>query len=229
MLKIGIIREGKNPPDSRVPLTPQQCKDILRKYKNVDIFIQPSPIRCFTDQEYEDLGIQISNDLSHCNLLLGVKEVPVQQLIPNQSYMFFSHTKKKQDYNQSLMHALIEKKIKMIDYELLTYEDGKRIIGFGFFAGVVGAHNGILAYGKKHNLFNLKPAHKCKDMEEMVQQYLDIKLPPIKIALTGSGRVVAGLLDIMEKWQILNAEPEDFLNKDYDYPVYTLLKGADLY
>lgn len=229
MLKIGLIREEKNPPDSRVPLTPIQCDDLNKHHPEVTILVEPSESRCFSNQDYLDEGVMLQDDLSECDILLGVKEVPISKLIPNKTYFFFSHTKKKQAYNQKLMHALIEKKIKMIDYETLTYEDGNRIIGFGFFAGVVGAHNGLLTYGKKHQLFKLKSAHDCMDMDEMLEQYADIKLPAMKIVLTGSGRVAAGLLHVMHALDIKSIEPKDFLENEYNYPVYTILKGADLY
>lgn len=229
MLKIGLIREGKNPPDTRVALSPHQCQELKKRYPELEIVVEPSPNRCFTDAEYQEAGIPLQSDLSDRDVLLGIKEVPIDQLLPGKTYFFFSHTKKKQPYNQKLMHALIEKKIRMIDYESLTYEDGARILGFGFFAGLVGAHNGLLTYGKKTGAFQLKAAHACKDMQEMLEQYLDVRLPPIKIALTGSGRVTAGLLEIMQHWDVESVEPEDFLKQRYDYPVYTLLKGAQLY
>src|SRR5690606_18431098 len=125
---------------------------------------------------------------------------------------------KMQPYNQQLMRTLIEKKIRMVDYETITYDDGNRIIGFGFFAGVVGAHNGLRTYGKKSGLFDLTPAHACVDMEEMMAQYREVKLPPVKIAVTGSGRVAAGLLEIMHHWDIESIEPQDFLHNQYEYP-----------
>jgi saccharopine dehydrogenase (NAD+, L-lysine-forming) len=230
MIKIGLIREGKIPPDTRVALTPNQCADVLQLYPNqVTIVAEPSPNRCFPDSEYINAGITLQDNLDDCDVILGIKEVKIEYLIPNKTFFFFSHTKKKQLYNQPLMHALIEKKIRMIDYEALTYEDGARILGFGFFAGVVGAHNGLMTYGKKSKLFSLIPAHACQDMDEMLKQYRYVKLPPVKIAVTGSGRVTAGILEIMHHWDIESVEPEDFLIKEYDYPVYTLLKGAALY
>lgn len=228
-MKIGLIREGKNPPDTRVALTPMQCADVLKLFTNVSLVVEPSPNRCFPDSEYTLAGVTLQDDLSDCDVILGIKEVPVDKLIPGKTYFFFSHTKKKQPYNQKLMHALIEKKIRMIDYEALTYDDGARILGFGVFAGIVGAHNGLMTYGKKTKKFSLIPANACKDMKEMLHQYRYVKLPPVKIAVTGSGRVTAGLLEIMQHWDIESVEPEDFLVKEYDYPVYTLLKGANLY
>lgn len=228
-MKIGIIREEKNPPDNRVPLTPLQCADIHELFPEIDLVVEPSANRCFSNEEYMNAGLRLQKDLSDCDVLLGVKEVPKEKLISGKTYFFFSHTIKKQPYNKGLMQTLIAKNIRMIDYETLTHKDGKRILGFGYFAGVVGAHNGLLTYGRKFNLFDLKAAHECHNMEEMLAQYRHIQLPPIKIVLTGSGRVAAGLLKIMEHWDIENVGPEDFLNNQYDYPVYTHLKGWDLY
>jgi len=229
MFQIGLILEGKTPPDNRVALTPTQCTQLMQRYPDIRIIAEPSPRRCYTDEEYRAAGVTIQDDLSACDVLLGIKEVPVDKLIPGKAYCFFSHTRKKQPYNKKLMQALIEKRIRMIDYEALTYDDGQRILGFGFFAGVVGAHNGLLTYGKKYGLYQLKAAHECHDMSAMMHQYEGAYLPPVKIAVTGSGRVTTGILEIMQAWNIKSVEPEDFLANEYDYPVYTLLKGAALY
>ena len=146
MLVIGLIREGKIPSDNRVALTPAQCKWLKSNFSDVSIIVQHSENRCFSDQEYIHAGIEVTDDLSACNLLLGIKEVPITQLIPSKKYIFFSHTKKKQPYNQKLLHAMMDLGITLIDYECLEHKDGQRIIGFGFFAGIVGAHNGIMTY-----------------------------------------------------------------------------------
>ncbi len=228
MVTIGLIREEKVPKDVRVALTPEQCKMVQEKY-GVRILVESSPDRCFADTLYEDAGMEVVKDLSPCDIILGIKEVPIDKLIAGKTYLFFSHTKKKQPYNQKLMHALIAKKVRMIDYEALTHSDGQRILGFGFFAGIVGAHNGLLTYGKKYDLYSLKPAHECSDLNELTNQYQHIHIPPIKIAVTGSGRVASGIVDMMDRADIEYVEPEDFLNSRFDYPVYTHLKGSSLY
>ena len=150
-------------------------------------------------------------------------------LLPGKTYMFFSHTKKMQSYNQKLMHAMVEKKITLIDYECLEHADGQRIIGFGFFAGVVGAHNGIMAYGERTQQFKLGRVYKQKDYLELIHTYFGLKLPTIKIAVTGSGRVAHGILEIMNLMDVQEVEPEEYLSKEFSYPVYVHLKGADLY
>lgn len=228
-MKIGLIKEGKIPTDTRVALTPEQCLSLRENFNQVELVVQPSPNRSYHNDEYLEAGIMMNEDVSDCDVLLGIKEVPIKDLIPNKTYFFFSHTKKKQSYNQQLMKALIERKIRMIDYEALTYDNGKRIIGFGFFAGVVGAHNALLTFGKKYHQFDLKPAYQCKDMLQMVAQYQNIELPAVKIVVTGDGRVAHGIVHIMNAMNIIEVSPEEFLNTTYDVPVFTKLKNEHLY
>jgi len=229
MIRIGLIRERKTAPDERVALTPKQCRKILDKHPDIQIIVEPSPVRCYKDEEYTSEGIELNSDLTQCDVLLGIKEVPVDSLIQHKKYFFFSHTKKKQPYNQKLMQALIEKGICMIDYECLTHADEQRLLGFGFYAGIVGAHNGILTYGKKHGLYQLPAAHAVRDYKELVAAYDSIRLPNLKIVVTGSGKVASGVVDLFTQLDIESVEPFDFLTHNYDYPVYTLLKGDDLY
>ena len=227
--RIGLIREGKTPPDTRVALTPQQCVQIMLEHPGLQIVVQPSPIRCFTDTEYTDAGIPLQEDLGDCDILLGIKEVPVDQLIEGKTYFFFSHTKKAQPYNRPLMQALIKKRIRMIDYECLTHSDGQRILGFGFYAGLVGAHNGLLTYGRRTGTFTLPAANYIGSVEGLKAVYDDIVLPPLRIVVTGSGKVAAGVLEIMNFLDVEYIEPDDFLANDYKYPIYTHVKGSTLY
>jgi alanine dehydrogenase len=229
MLVLGLIKEGKVPHDNRVALTPAQCKWIMQNMPGFKIKVQRSETRCFTDAEYKQAGIKISNDLSECDILLGIKEVPVEMLLPNKTYVFFSHTKKKQPYNQNLMRAMVTKKITLIDYECLEHEDGQRIIGFGFFAGVVGAHNGMMAYGNRTKQFSLGRVYKQRDYRGLIHTYFGLKLPNMKIAVTGSGRVAHGILEIMNLMGVTEVEPDEYLERKFDYPVYVQLKGHDLY
>ncbi len=229
MLVIGLIREGKVPADNRVALTPAQCKWLVKHFADVKIFVQSSPHRCFEDEEYIQAGIDVVEDMSACNLLLGIKEVPVLQLIAGKQYIFFSHTRKKQSYNQPLMHAMADKGITLIDYECMEHKDGQRIIGFGFFAGIVGAHNGIMTYGNRTGAYHLGRVAGVKDYRELIHTYFGLKLPPVKIAVTGSGRVGHGILEIMNLMDVQEVEPDDYLLREFDYPVYVSLKGGGLY
>ena len=229
MTRIGLIKEGKVPADNRVALTPAQCKWIHKNASHLKIVAQSSPARCFTDKEYTSAGVEIKDDLSDCDILLGIKEVPIDQLIPGKAYLFFSHTKKKQPYNQKLLRTILDKNIRLIDYECLEHDDGQRIIGFGFFAGVVGAHNGIMAYGNRSGLYKLERVYKQRSFRELIHTYFGLRLPNVKIVVAGSGRVAHGLLEIMNLMGILEVEPEDYLVRRFAYPVYTQLKGTDLY
>jgi len=228
MLKIGLIREGKTPSDNRVALTPAQCKWILG-HKNVSILVQHSATRCYTDSEYSKAGIEVKEDLSECDILFGIKEIPVDMLIPEKKYLFFSHTRKLQAYNQKLLQAILRKKITLIDYECLEHDDGTRLIGFGFFAGVVGAHNGMMAYGNRTGKISLGRVYKMKNFQELIHNYFELKIPVVKIAVTGSGRVAHGILEIMNLMEIHEAEPDEYKTTEFKYPVYVHLKGEDLY
>lgn len=229
MLKIGLIREGKIPADNRVALTPAQCRWIHKNSSDVKIIAQHSDNRCFSDKEFKMAGVEISEDMSECDVLFGIKEVPIDMLIPGKTYLFFSHTKKLQPHNRRLFKAIIEKKITLIDYECLVHDDGQRVLGFGFFAGIVGAHNGMMAYGKRTGSFTLNAVRHCKDYRSLIHTYFGLKVPNIKVAVTGSGRVAHGLLEVMNLMGITEVEPDEYLERKFSYPVYTQLKGADLY
>jgi len=229
MITIGLIRETKVPADNRVAFTPAQCKWIHKNSADVRVIVQSSPDRCYTDREYISAGITVKEDLSDCDILFGIKEVEKETLIPGKTYLFFSHTKKKQPYNQQLFKAILDKKISLIDYECLEHHDGQRILGFGFFAGIVGAHNGMMAFGKRSGAFNLERVYKQKSFRELIHTYFGIKLPPLKVAITGSGRVAHGILEIMNLMEVIEVEPSEYLSRNFPYPVFTQLKGSDLY
>ncbi|MDQ3279476.1 MAG: NAD(P)-dependent oxidoreductase, partial [Bacteroidota bacterium] len=229
MLKIGILKEGKVPSDNRVSLTPSQCKWLQQQYPSVQIIVQRSETRCFTDREYSMAGIALADTLEDCSILLGIKEVPPSQILEGKTYLIFSHTCKKQPHNQKLLQTILAKGCTLIDYECLRHEDGQRIIGFGFFAGVVGAHNGIMAYGNRTGAFQLQRVYQQKDFQTLIHTYFGLKLPNIKIAVTGSGRVAHGILEIMNLMGVIEVEKEEYLSREFSYPVYVQLKGADLY
>lgn len=228
-IKIGLIHEGKVPPDYRVALTPivaKRCKDT---HPTIEIVAQHSETRCYKDEEYQNNGIEVKEDVSDCDVLLGIKEVPISKLIENKIYFFFSHTIKKQAYNRNLLKAILEKKITLIDYETLTDENGKRLIGFGHFAGLVGAHNALLTYGKKTNSFTLTPAHRHFDFAEMVESYQTIHFPSIKIAITGGGNVTKGAIEIMKQAGIQEVSCDEFVAYSGKEAVYAVFGMDTLY
>lgn len=229
MISIGLIKEGKVPPDTRVALSPSQCRWLLKNVDELSIYVQKSTNRSYSNKEYERAGVILTDDLSDCEIILGIKEVPIDMLLPDKTYLFFSHTKKAQPYNRELMKAMVKKNITLIDYECLEHTDGQRVIGFGFFAGIVGAHNGMMAYGRRTGEFSLGRVFHVKDYRELIHTYFGLQLPNIKIAVTGSGRVSKGITEVMNLMDVHEVEPEDYLNKKFPYPVYVHLKGANLY
>ncbi len=224
-MKIGLIREGKLPPDRRVPLSPAQAARLVSD-RQVSVYVQSSSVRAFSDQEYAAAGLQPVEDLSHCDLLLGIKEVPVDQLIPGKTYCFFSHTIKKQAYNRKLLQEILRLGIRLIDYEVLTDEHGKRVIAFGFFAGMVGAHNALWTYGQKTGNLDLPRLKDLLDYSEALNIYAQTVFPTVKIVLTGTGRVASGAARVLDDMGIERVSPEDFLQHTYDYPVYTQLDSS---
>ncbi len=229
-MKLGIIREGKNPPDKRVPLTPEQCVDLEKRFPHVEVVIQNSQVRKISDDAYSTLGLKIVDDVSDCDILIGVKEVNKSDLIPNKKYLFFSHTYKKQPYNRDLLQTILDKKIQLIDYEVLTKPNGARLIGFGRYAGIVGCYNGFLTYGKKHNLYNLKPANQCEDRVEFENQLKNVKLPnDFKVVLTGFGRVGHGAREVIDSIGLREVTADEFLTQEFNEPVYTQLNVKDYF
>ncbi len=228
-MKIGIIHEGKNPPDKRVAFTPQQLAEIQESFfGKLEIEVQSSLIRSYTDQEYLDAGLKVVQDVSTCDVLFGVKEVPIPSLIPNKTYFFFSHTIKKQPYNRPLLQAMLEKNIRMIDYEALKDDKGVRVVAFGRWAGIVGAYNAFLTYGKKSGLYDLKAAHECFDLHDLKAELKKIQLPPTKIILTGQGKVGKGAREVLEMIPIKEVSEEEFRNDYYEEPVFTNLDSQEI-
>lgn len=220
-MKIGIIRERKSPPDFRVPLAPAQCALLIKAYPHLSMVAESYPERCFPDEEYKKNGIPVVNELNDCNVILGVKEVPVDALIENKTYLFFSHTIKKQEHNRKLLQAILKKNIRLIDYECLKYPNNGRVVGFGRYAGIVGAYNAFRGWGERTGTFRLKPAHLCFDRKELEDELKQVTLAPIKILLTGAGKVGNGAKEILDYLSILEVSWQDFISQSYQEAVYT--------
>lgn len=227
-MKIGILREGKLKADKRVAFSPLQLHLLSKTYgSNFEFVVQSSTIRCFEDGEYEDNGVEVVEDVSDCDVLMGIKEVPVELLIPEKTYFFFSHTIKKQSQNRILLQSILEKNITLIDYEVLKDDNDERIVGFGRWAGIVGAYNGLWTYGKKSGLYDLKRAFECFDRHELDKELEKVQLPPIKIVVTGSGRVGNGVMEVLVKVGIKNVSPHDLIHNYYDEPVFAVLNTSE--
>ncbi|TAL64607.1 MAG: alanine dehydrogenase [Bacteroidetes bacterium] len=219
-LRVGILRETRNPPDRRVPLTPPQITALEELYPDVEFFVQPSDYRCYSNEEYEYLDIPLKEDLRDCDVLLGVKEVDKRTFIPGKTYLFFAHVAKKQPHNLEMFREMVEKNLSFIDFEYLTTDKGQRVVAFGRHAGIVGAYNGLRARGIKTNKFKLKPAYQCHDLDEMWAGLRLIELKPgLKILVTGEGRVAQGAIETLSVANVVQVSPDDFLNRDFDVPV----------
>jgi saccharopine dehydrogenase (NAD+, L-lysine-forming) len=228
-LKVGILRETRNPPDRRVPLTPPQIIALEEMYPDVEFYVQPSDIRCYSDEEYDYLDIPLKEDLKDCDILLGVKEVDRRLFIPGKTYMFFAHVAKSQPHNREMFREMVKRRIRLIDYEYLTTEEGQRVVAFGRHAGIVGAYNGLRARGMKTNRFKLKPAYQCRDLDEMWAGLRLIELKPgLKVLVTGEGRVASGAMETLSICNLVQVTPEEFLTKEFDVPVVCQI-GPGLY
>lgn len=226
-IKLGIIRESKTPPDKRVPFTPKQVEEISDLFPEVKVICEQSTVRCFTDEEYAALSIEVSKSVHECDILMGIKEVAISDLIPNKTYLFFSHTIKKQPYNKGLLQEVLKRKIRLIDYEVLRDRLGNRLVAFGRFAGIVGAFNGLWAYGQRSKSFTMRRAFECFDVNDLKLELRKVKLPSIKIILTGGGRVGKGAMETLDTAGIRKVSPHDFLTRQYEEPVYVQLGSGD--
>lgn len=226
-LKIAIIKERKNPPDRRVVFSPEMCVKALQKFPEIQFNVESSDIRIFSDEDYREKGIEVVDDVSDCDVFLGVKEVPIDALIPNKKYFFFSHTIKEQPYNKKLLQAILEKNIALYDHETIVYENGSRVIGFGRYAGIVGAYNGFRALGLRDKLFSLPKVEHLPDYDAVKNELDKIQLPVIKIILTGNGKVAHGAREILDYLQIREVGVNDFLNQSYNEAVYCNIDVLD--
>jgi len=226
-MKFGIIKERKNPPDRRVVFTPDELVRLQTEHPEAIIKVESSDIRFFTDEEYANKGITVAEDISDCDVFFGVKEIPVDYLIPNKKYFFFSHTIKKQTHNRKLLQAILEKNIELYDHETIVDAKNKRLIGFGRYAGIVGAYNGFRGFGIKYDLFTLAKAETLKSKEDLIVRLKRQVLPPIKIVLTGHGKVGMGAKEILDGMKVKQVSADDFLTKKYSEAVYTQIDVLD--
>ena len=227
MIKFALIKERKTPPDRRVVFSPEKLKEAVRKFPEAVFKVESSNIRVFKDEEYRTAGFEVSEDVSDCDVMLGVKEVPIPALIPNKKYFFFSHTIKKQPYNKDLLRAILKKNIELYDHEVIVKETGNRLIGFGRYAGLVGAYNGFRALGLKEGLFDLPKAENLADLKSMLAELDKISIPPLKILLTGSGKVAYGAKEILDHLKIKKVDVNQYLNTEFKEPVYCLIDVLD--
>lgn len=220
MIRFALIKERKTPPDRRVVFSPEMLKKIAKEFPDAKFKVESSDIRVFSDEQYRAAGFEVSEDVTDCDVMLGVKEVPIPALIDNKKYFFFSHTIKKQPYNRDLLREILNKNIELYDHEVIIDKKGARLIGFGRYAGLVGAYNGIRAIGLKEGSFELPKAENLPDLDAMLAELDNIEVPNYKFVLTGSGKVAHGAKEILDHLKIRQVSHEEYLKKDFDQPVY---------
>ena len=226
-IKFALIKERKSPPDRRVVFSPKKCRNLLETFPDATVVVEKSEVRVFDDYLYEKEGIELADELLNCDVMLGVKEVPIKALIPHKKYFFFSHTIKQQPYNRELLQAILKNKIELYDHETIVKENGDRLIGFGRYAGLVGAYNTFRALGLRDELFSLPKVENLADLAAMKAELDQIKLPAIKIVLTGTGKVAKGAKEILDYLKIKEVSVSDYLSEKYDEVVFCQIDVED--
>ncbi|AFL81494.1 Alanine dehydrogenase/PNT, N-terminal domain/Alanine dehydrogenase/PNT, C-terminal domain protein [Aequorivita sublithincola DSM 14238] len=226
-ITFAIIKERKNPPDRRVVFSPEKCQEVIKQFPDAKIIVEASDVRIFSDEAYRDAGFEVKEDVSEADVMLGVKEVPVDALIPNKKYFFFSHTIKKQPYNRKLLKAMLNKDIQMFDHETIVNADKQRLIGFGYYAGLVGAYNGFRGLGLRDNLFELPKVENLPDLDAVKAELDKISLPNIKIILSGTGKVARGAKEILDHLKICEVTDAEYLSEEFNEPVYCLIDVSE--
>ena len=227
MIKFALIKERKTPPDRRVVFSPEMLKLAREKFPEAQFKVESSEIRVFSDEEYRAAGFEVSDDVSDCDVMLGVKEVPIPALIASKKYFFFSHTIKKQPYNRDLLREILRRNIELYDHEAIIDKNGARLIGFGRYAGLVGAYNGIRAIGLKEKSFDLPKAENLPDLNAMLAELDKVEIPPYKFVLTGSGKVAYGAKEILEHMKIKQVKPDTYLENEFSEPVFCHIDVLD--
>ncbi len=222
-MKFGIIKERKSPPDRRVVFSPEKLAEAKAQFPQAEFIVESSGIRVFSDEAYRKHGFEVKDDVSDCDVFLGVKEVPLNALIPNKKYFFFSHTIKEQPYNRKLLVDILSKNIEMYDHETIVKQNGARLIGFGRYAGLVGAYNGFRALGLRDGLFKLPKVETLADLNEVKSELDKITLPNIKILLSGTGKVAMGAKEILDHLKIKEVSDALYLTSQFSEPVYCMV------
>lgn len=225
-MKIGVLKERKNFLDKRVALSPTNLLQLQKNFPFLEIKVESSEYRIFSDAEYQENGFEVVTDVSDCAILFGVKEVPVEHLIANKKYFFFSHTSKKQPHNKKLLQAILDNNIELVDYELVVDPQNNRLLGFGRYAGIIGFYNALRAFGLKFELYKLPDALNLKNYEELKMRLKRLVLPPLKIVVTGNGNVAKGVKEICSFLKIKEINETDFLTKKYTQVVFTILEAS---
>ncbi len=226
MTTIGIRREDKSPFEKRCPLTPDHIRRAISEY-GVDFVVQPAPLRIFKDEEFTRAGATVSEDLSKCDVVLGVKEIPKEKFEEGKAYVFFSHTAKAQSYNMDMLSQLLERNCSLVDYERISDVDGRRLVFFGYYAGLAGMLESLWSLGQRLDyegkstpFSKMKRAWEYEDLADarkaVAQIATDIRrlgLPesvtPLVFGITGYGNVAKGAMSVLDELPVIEISPED--------------------
>ena len=226
-LKIGIVREKQYPTERRAPITPDVARHLLKAHKGLSIIVQPSVQRVFDDTSYVKAGCQVTDDLSACDVILGLREIEAEELIPGKKYLFFSHVAKRHPRNKQLLKGAHDNHVTILDYEFLKGPDNKRLVGFGYWAGLVGAYNVIRAYGLKTGQFSLLSTSFLIDKEQLFEEVKKATNCKGRILVTGQGKVTNGIVEVLEAIGANEVNRQQFIGEPKTALVYYLASPHD--
>ena len=242
---IGVRREDKSEWERRVPLTPQDAAQ-LQEEGGLQIVVQTSPIRAFADEEFVQAGVTVQEDLSGCPVILGIKEIPLDLFEPDKAYVFFAHVIKGQPYNMPMLKRLLDLGCTLIDYERVVDEKNRRLIFFGWHAGVAGMIDTLWALGQRlawegtHTAFSeLRQTYTYHDLAEAkaaLQQVgasieaegLPQEITPLTLGIAGYGNVSRGAQEILDLLPVIEIEPEELaaLSEYSEHHIYKVVFKA---
>jgi alanine dehydrogenase len=225
-MKIGILRENEKTNEKRVPITPVVAHSLLSDYR-ISIKIQPAKNRAFTDNEYRFAGIDVCEDLSDCNVIMGIKQPDASHLIAEKTYMFFAHVAKKQANNQKYFSQLSKNNITLIDYEYLTDTAGKRLISFGNIAGIIGTYYLIDMLTHRFDQNRLPSPTSFQSTLQLIQQLNKVVFPKCKILISGNGNVATGAINTLNTIGLQQVSPHEFITQSFEKPIFCNLKTSD--
>jgi alanine dehydrogenase len=223
---IGIRHEDKSKWERRVPVTPQDAADLQQEH-GIQVIVQRSPTRAFTEEEFAQAGVKVRDDLSPCPMVFGIKEMPKEQFEPDKAYIFFAHVIKGQPYNMPMLRRLLELGCTLIDYERVVDEKNRRLIFFGWHAGVAGMIDTLWALGQRlawqgiaNPFTGLRQTRAYKDLDEaraalaLVRARIEAdglpdELAPLTIGVAGYGNVSRGAQEMLDLLPVIEVEPDE--------------------
>lgn len=221
-LNIGITRERENGYPSLTPFTPTQCKTIESNH-DIKFTIQPSNDRCFSNDEYKDLGIKLDDNLNNCPYIFGIRDIELNNVLKDKTYFLNSNIQKQASSQKSFLQSQVVHNNSLIEYDLILDQQKKKLAATGKYQGIVGAHNVILAIGQKSKSFQLPRIISLDNLEDLAKTYEHVKLPALKIAILGIGPIQSGVIEVMKALKIKEISPELFVLREFPDSVYTQL------